>query len=227
MALQGVDTRLKALQPGTTLGDLAYSSATANTNTRLGVGTTGQVLTVAAGVPSWATPAVSASGMTLVTRQSFSAVATTGTTFDGIFTSTYESYMVVIESLTNGSNGGNLEFQFRYAGPTTQAANYYGILYEVAFNQSALTFTQQGGTTSFTLVNNGGDSGQTTSGVIYFNKVGNTSARPKFYGSAAPEGVWAASFAGMNDTIRTYTGLLFKADTGNVTGTIAVYGLAK
>ncbi len=56
VALQGVDTRLKALQPGTTLGDLAYSSATANTNTRLAVGTTGQVLTVAAGVPSWATP---------------------------------------------------------------------------------------------------------------------------------------------------------------------------
>jgi hypothetical protein len=57
VALQGVDTRLKALQPGTTLGDLAYSSATANTNTRLAVGSTGQVLTVAAGVPSWATPA--------------------------------------------------------------------------------------------------------------------------------------------------------------------------
>ena len=51
---QAVDTRLKALQPGTTLGDLAYSSATANTNTRLPIGTTGQVLTVAGGVPTWA-----------------------------------------------------------------------------------------------------------------------------------------------------------------------------
>lgn len=61
VALQGVDTRLKALQPGTTLGDLAYSSATANTNTRLPVGTTGQVLTVAGGVPTWSTPS---SGMT-------------------------------------------------------------------------------------------------------------------------------------------------------------------
>jgi hypothetical protein len=60
VALQGVDTRLKALQPGTTLGDLAYSSATANTNTRLAIGTSGQVLTVAAGVPSWATPSGSA-----------------------------------------------------------------------------------------------------------------------------------------------------------------------
>lgn len=53
VALQGVDTRLKALQPGTTLGDLAYSSATANTNTRLPIGTAGQVLTVVGGVPAW------------------------------------------------------------------------------------------------------------------------------------------------------------------------------
>jgi hypothetical protein len=57
VALQGVDTRLKALQPGTTLGDLAYSSATANTNTRLAIGTTGQVLTVVAGVPAWSSEA--------------------------------------------------------------------------------------------------------------------------------------------------------------------------
>jgi len=53
VALQGVDTRLKALQPGTTLGDIAYSSATANTSTRLPIGTNGQVLGVAAGVPAW------------------------------------------------------------------------------------------------------------------------------------------------------------------------------
>jgi len=57
VALQGVDTRLKALQPGTTLGDLFYASATANTNTRLGVGTNGQVLSVSSGVPAWTTTA--------------------------------------------------------------------------------------------------------------------------------------------------------------------------
>jgi hypothetical protein len=57
VALQGVDTRLKALQPGTTLGDIAYSSATANVNTRLGIGTNGQVLAVSGGVPAWTTTA--------------------------------------------------------------------------------------------------------------------------------------------------------------------------
>jgi hypothetical protein len=56
VALQGVDTRLKALQPGTTLGDLAYSSATANTNTRLAIGSSNQVLGVVAGVPAWIDP---------------------------------------------------------------------------------------------------------------------------------------------------------------------------
>jgi hypothetical protein len=51
-----VDTTTKALNPSTTLGDIEYRSATANTNTRLGIGSTGNVLTVAGGVPTWAAP---------------------------------------------------------------------------------------------------------------------------------------------------------------------------
>jgi len=50
-----VDTTTKALNPSTTLGDIEYRSATANTNTRLPIGTTGQVLSVVGGVPAWAT----------------------------------------------------------------------------------------------------------------------------------------------------------------------------
>jgi hypothetical protein len=55
-----VDTTTKALNPSTTLGDLEYRSATANTNTRLGIGSTGNVLTVTGGVPVWAAPAAPA-----------------------------------------------------------------------------------------------------------------------------------------------------------------------
>ena len=51
-----VDTTTKNLNPSTTLGDIEYRSSTANTNTRLGIGSTGDVLTVAGGVPSWAAP---------------------------------------------------------------------------------------------------------------------------------------------------------------------------
>jgi hypothetical protein len=51
-----VDTTTKALNPETTTGDIAYRSATANTNTRLALGTAGQVLTVNSGAtaPEWA-----------------------------------------------------------------------------------------------------------------------------------------------------------------------------
>ena len=42
--------------PMTTTGDIIYSSS-GSTPARLGIGTTGQVVTVASGVPSWATPA--------------------------------------------------------------------------------------------------------------------------------------------------------------------------
>jgi hypothetical protein len=54
---QPVDTSLKALNPETTLGDISYRSATANTKTRLAIGSTGNVLTVSGGVPVWAAPA--------------------------------------------------------------------------------------------------------------------------------------------------------------------------
>jgi len=86
VALQGVDTRLKALQPGTTLGDLVYSSATANTNTRLGIGSTSQVLTVTGGVPVWATPTaagfVGCSVYKVTTSQSIANDTDTNVTFN-------------------------------------------------------------------------------------------------------------------------------------------------
>ena len=51
------DTTTKNLNPSTTLGDIEFRSSTSNVNTRLGIGSTGNVLTVASGVPSWAAPA--------------------------------------------------------------------------------------------------------------------------------------------------------------------------
>jgi hypothetical protein len=77
---QPVDTTLKALNPETTLGDIAYRSAVSNTNTRLGIGTAGQVLTVAAGVPSWATPTTGdIEGITTGTDSGLSGGVTSGT----------------------------------------------------------------------------------------------------------------------------------------------------
>ena len=72
------------VNPMTTTGDTIYSSS-GSTPARLGIGSTGQVLTVAGGLPSWATPASSApasDSATVATSQS-----TTSTTYTDLATS--------------------------------------------------------------------------------------------------------------------------------------------
>ena len=68
--------------PMTTTGDTIYSSS-GSTPARLGIGTTGQVLTVAGGVPSWATPI---SGKVLQVVQG--TLTSTATTTSGTFVDT-------------------------------------------------------------------------------------------------------------------------------------------
>jgi len=99
-----VDTTTKALNPETTLGDLAYRSSTANVKTRLGLGTAGQVLQVNSGAtaPEWATPA--AGGMTLISE----TVASANTAID--FTSisgSYKQLLLVWAGIAhNAADGG-------------------------------------------------------------------------------------------------------------------------
>jgi hypothetical protein len=95
-----VDTTTKNLNPSTTLGDIEYRSSTANTNTRLGIGTTGQVLSVSGGVPAWATPAAGG-GLTLITEQVLSA--STGYQFTGL--GSYKQLLLVWSGLTESGSG--------------------------------------------------------------------------------------------------------------------------
>ena len=70
-----VDTTVKNLNPETTLGDIRYRSSTSNVNTRLGIGTAGQVLSVSGGVPAWTTPA--SGGMTLISTTTLTGATVT------------------------------------------------------------------------------------------------------------------------------------------------------
>lgn len=67
--------------PMTTIGDTIYSSS-GSTPARLGIGSTGQVLTVSGGVPSWASPASSSPsfvGCSIYNTSSFSVSNNTAT----------------------------------------------------------------------------------------------------------------------------------------------------
>jgi hypothetical protein len=98
-----VDTTTKALNPSTTLGDIEYRSSTANTNTRLGIGTTGQVLAVSGGVPAWST--ISSGGMTLISETVASANSSLSLSS---IPGTYKQLLLVwcgIQASTSTSNG--------------------------------------------------------------------------------------------------------------------------
>lgn len=78
---QPVDTSLKALNPETTLGDISYRSSTANTKTRLAIGSTSQVLTVVGGVPAWAASAVGGKVLQVVNSTTSTSTANSTSTY--------------------------------------------------------------------------------------------------------------------------------------------------
>jgi len=216
-----IDTTTKNLNPETTTGDIAYRSATANVNTRLALGTAGQVLRVNSGAtaPEWAT--ASAGALTKITSASFTTQSSVA--IDDVFTSTYKRYMVLLDVLA--STSVILRLQFRYAGPTTQALDYFGSNFEIT---RANTQTGNGfvNTTTATLLNTlENTSAQLT---MYFSGVGNTSENPSFWFNGFNSGDSQASVlgGGRNYTSRTYTGFLLSPDSGTITGSYQVYGLA-
>jgi hypothetical protein len=220
VALQGVDTRLKALQPGTTLGDLAYSSATANTNTRLGIGSSGQVLSISAGVPAWTT--VAASGLTKIVTADFSASA--AVQINQCFTSTYVNYIIVLNALGN-SGGGAMFMQFQTGTNTVvSSSDYYGGGWSVTNGNSTATFTNNGAT-SFTIAPTVATNTRQNF-TINVSNVGNSSQDGNIssLGNGAGNGI--ATYAGIINAAATYTGVRFTGN-GNLTGTYTVYGLAK
>jgi len=85
----------------TTTGDIIYASSASNP-ARLGIGSSAQVLTVASGVPSWATPA--SGGMTLISTTTLSGATTTLSSIP----QTYNSLFLVISGVTANTSDNRI-----------------------------------------------------------------------------------------------------------------------
>ena len=207
-------------------GDLIVGTA-ADTVARLAVGTNGQVLTAdsseATGL-KYATPASGA--MTLITRATFSAVATTTTTFDNVFSSTYKTYLISIENSFAGTAADDFYMQLRYAGPLTQASTYI-------FTNNNYTMATAGNTTAagngvnfWQLASDSASTAERFSGQ-YFLTNAETTTRTQLTGVGLNGNTGIAyNFYGYQYTNRTYTGFILSSSSSNITGTVAVYGLA-
>jgi len=138
-----------ALSPITTTGDLIVGNGT-NSATRLGIGSTGQVLTVSGGTTVWSTPS---SGAGTITRTDFTATA--GQT---VFSVTYS--VGLIDVYRNGVKLATADFTATNGTSFTlaTAANVGDIVQAEVFSalnlyssMTADTFSGNGSQTAFTM----------------------------------------------------------------------------
>ena len=201
-------------------GDLIVGTA-ADTAGRLGIGTAGQVLKVNSGATAleWGA-AATASGLTLVNRASFSNVASVN--YDSVFSSTYKSYLVILEEIGAATTSDDLLLLPRY-GSTTITSGYYGNRIDMIYSSTTITGVSVSNASNFVINNN---TYQTT-GQIVFTRVGTAADNPVFQGTTMSAGALTSSQFWCNATTGgTVTGFQLKSSSTNITGTVAVYGLA-
>jgi hypothetical protein len=124
--------------PMTTTGDTIYSSS-GSTPARLGIGSTGQVMTVSGGVPSWATPA-GGGGMTLISETV--ASASTGISFTSL--GSYKQLLLMWTGISHSANGSTFGLRFNANSGTV----YYSIGFQsvgTSYNTSESALAQIGG----------------------------------------------------------------------------------
>ena len=209
----------------TTAGDVIYATGSAAV-TRLGIGTAGQVLKVNAGAtaPEWGTSA--GSGMTLITRSSFSNVASV--TYDSVFSSTYGSYLIVFENFYAATETDDILMQLRYGSTTETSGSYRYVSIATASNTSTITGLNSGSNVSnWMLADQSGNSSEPSRGHFIIPNAG-------VAGVAAINGqitnVSASRYSNFNGSLytsRTYTGFVLASAASNITGTVAIYGMAK
>ena len=214
---QPVDTSLKALNPETTLGDIAYRSATSNTNTRLAIGSTSQVLTVAGGVPTWATPA--GAGMTFITGATFTTVSSVSLPTN-TFSATYRNYQIIVD-FTGHATDSALLIRARKAGTDDTSNNYfYGVAKQPYTGAYAAV---QGGSTSAWQVGQSEFYDRAGYTFTYLNPKGTTGKLNVTGQSAQMAGITGGLW---HSTITDVDSMTFLKAAGTMSGVYRVYGMA-
>ena len=200
-------------------GDLISATA-ADTPARLAVGTNGQILTVdstaATGI-KWATPASTASGLTLVKSQTIGSGVSSVTVTDA-FNSTYDNYQVVI---SGGASSTDNQFNLTLGSTTT---GYYWFQIYGGYTSSSLAGANGANDTKFPAAGSGTTNSLTGNILIQNPNAAKSTHFTTAWGNSVTSGttVWNNGF--LNNTTQ-YTAFTIAPTSGTLTGgTIRVYG---
>lgn len=217
-----------------TTGDLPYASAT-NTLAKLGIGTTGQVLTVAGGIPSWAT--ASSGSLTLINPTSLtvnaggSASSSNGfVTFadadtlslNGVFSDTYDNYRIFIRP-RNDSTTGEMRIRLRVSGTDSSTSIYRWGKSAVAYNGAAHSTSSNNADTYWVF----GTSSSSESNSYVLDVMTPFKTDRTVFTSAGGSSSEMAIVGGRHQANTSYTGLTFLVGSGTINGEVAVYGYRK
>jgi hypothetical protein len=202
--------------PMTTTGDTIYSSS-GSTPARLAIGSTGNVLTVAGGVPTWAAPAGATKEYTLLNA---GGTALTGAGTITVNITAYDSLLIYMDQASSVS--ASSVFTMRFNGDST--TKYTDVFWSLS--DATPSVGQQTAGTSAGLGTLGNNAGQDITFVMQVDAGKSTGIKP-YWGLGHSGGTAEVSrnVSGYYSGTSAITSVSVISGTGNFdSGTIFIYG---
>ena len=159
-----------------------------------------------------------AQGLTLINTTTFSAVTTTS--IDNVFSSTYSNYRIIL-NLTSLGTSANVLFRLRTSGSDNTTSNYNWTAAYYLTSNAFYSSRTTGASNAQIFYTVGQDKEQAAIDMYAPNLSATTSA--SITGVHGPGDInWMGSM-GHNSTTQ-FDGFTIYTSTGNITGTIKVYG---
>ena len=205
--------------PMTTTGDIVYSSS-GSTPARLGIGSTGQVLTVSGGIPSWATAGASPNYQ-LINAGGTALTGATTITVSGI--SGKNELFILVDGASSANAGSNISLRLNADSGTNYGYANVQRLSSTSADSDGNSLNQSRFTVS-TLT----DSDNTSTTIAYIHIFGCNSAGFKIAhinSYAAGTNSRALASMGAYEGTSTISSISLLSSTGNFdAGTLYVYG---